>query len=254
MAEKIIVLTGTSSGIGKELAGLLAAQGHQLVLAARREPELKALAKAVGGLAVVTDVTRREDVERLRDTALETHGRVEVWINNAGQGISRPVMDLSDEDLDSMMAVNVKSALYGMQAIIPHFMVRNSGHLINVSSFLARVPMASFRSAYSASKAALNSLTANLRMDLAESHPGVKVSLVMPGAVRTPFAQNAVGGDGQPLPASVPAQSVQEVAAAIAELVERPRAELLTNPAHAAAQLRYFQDVAAFEAAMRERA
>jgi short-subunit dehydrogenase len=115
-------------------------------------------------------------------------------VNNAGRGITRPVLELTDDDVDDMIAVNVKSALYGMQAAVPHFVERGSGHLINVSSFLGRVPIASVRSVYSAAKAALNSLTANLRMDLRARAPGVHVSLVMPGLVATDFARNAEGG------------------------------------------------------------
>src|SRR5258707_3253795 len=98
-----------------------------------------------------------------------------------------------------MMAVNVKSALYGMQVITPHFMERGRGHIINISSFLGRVPVASVRSAYSAAKAALNTLTANLRVDLQRSHPGIHVSLVMPGLVTTDFASHATGSTG-PIP------------------------------------------------------
>src|ERR687893_439014 len=73
----------------------------------------------------------RAEVERLRDEALRAFGRVDVWINNAGRGISRPVLELTDQDVDEMMSVNVKSALYGMQAIVPHFQERGEGHLIN---------------------------------------------------------------------------------------------------------------------------
>ena len=115
---------------------------------------------------MVTDVTKRKDVERLRDAALKKFGHVDVWVNNAGRGIGKNVMELTDEDLDEMIRVNVKSVLYGMQAIVPHFQQRGKGHLINVSSFLGRVPLAAFRSAYNAAKHAVNALTANLRMDL----------------------------------------------------------------------------------------
>ena len=175
----------------------------------------------------------------------------QVEVNNAGQGLTRSVLDLTDEDVDLMMSVNVKSALYGMQAIAPAMMERGSGHIINISSFLARVPLAAYRSAYSAAKAALNSLTANLRMDLALSHPKITVSVVMPGLVSTAFSQNAVGGPPQRLTDGVPSQTPQEVAAAIAELIEKPRAELITNPALAAVGQRYVLDVEAFEAKMR---
>src|SRR3954471_14737515 len=122
--SKVIVITGASSGIGAELARQLAAQGHRPVLAARRSEELEAVAEQCGPetLAVVTDVRRRGDVEHLRDRALDKLGQIDVWINNAGRGISRRVMDLTDEDVDEIMAVNLKSALYGMQTIVPYFM------------------------------------------------------------------------------------------------------------------------------------
>ena len=90
-----------------------------------------------------------------------------------------------------MLTVNVKSALYGMQAIAPHFIARGRGQIVNVSSMLSRVPFATFRSAYNAAKAALNALTANARVDLAREHPGIQVTLVMPGLVRTDFQRNA---------------------------------------------------------------
>jgi short-subunit dehydrogenase len=256
MTPKTIVITGASSGIGAELARQLAAQGHRLVLAARREAELNAVAADCKGLAVVTDVTQRSQVEALREAALKAHGGVDVWINNAGQGMTRNVLDLSDADIDLMMSLNLKSALYGMQAIAPHFMSKNSGHIINVSSFLARVPLASFRAAYSASKAALNSITANLRMDLALSHPGITVSVLMPGLVSTEFGKNAVGGRPNLPPGAgpvTPSQTPQEVAAAIVELIGHPRAEMITNPALVPVGIKYVNDVQAFEEGMRSR-
>ena len=193
-------------------------------------------------------MTRRADVERLRDAAIAKFGRVDVWINNAGRGITRSVIDLTDADLDEMMAVNVKSALYGMQSIVPHFIERGSGHLINVSSMLSRVPFAAYRSAYNAAKAALNALTANLRVDLSARYPGIHVSLVIPGLVTTEFARNAVGGS-PPLPpaAAREAQTPEQVAERIAALIEHPVAEIYTNPEHHDRALRYFQDVGAFE-------
>ena len=251
-ASKVIVITGASSGIGAELARQLAAEGHRLALAARREEELKAVAAQCGpeALAVVTDVRRRGDVEHLRDRTLDKLGHVDVWINNAGRGIGKRVLDLTDEDVDEMIAVNLKSALYGMQAIVPHFMERDAGHLVNVSSFLGRVPLATVRSVYSASKAALNSLTANLRMDLKQEFPNIHVSLVMPGIVATDFASNALGGTpaAPPPPGALKPQSAEEVAAAIAALIANPVPEIYTNPALAGIARRYYEDVGAFEA------
>jgi NADP-dependent 3-hydroxy acid dehydrogenase YdfG len=249
--KRTIVITGASSGIGASLARVLA--GQNLVLAARRRNELEAVAREVGSaLPVVTDVTRREEVVHLRDEALRAFGSVDVWINNAGRGITRPVLELTDADFDEMMAVNVKSALYGMQAIAPHFIERKRGHLINISSFLGRVPIATHRSAYNAAKAALNALTANARVDLHSKYPDIHVSLVMPGLVSTEFGSHAVGSTGGAPPPWVPAgttqpQTAEEVASAIAGVIEHPVAEIYTNPASAPMARRYFEDVAAFE-------
>jgi short-subunit dehydrogenase len=248
--SKVIVITGASGGIGAALAVQLGQQGHRLVLGARRDKELNEVARRTGAdtRTVPTDVTVRAEVDRLRDRALGAFGQVDVWVNNAGRGITRNVLDLTDDEFDQIMAVNVKSALYGMQAIAPHFMTRGSGHLINISSVLSRVPFVSFRSAYNAAKAALNALTSNLRVDLAQSHPGIHVSLVMPGVVTTDFQRNALGGTPQmQLGAAAAAQTADEAAAAIFRLIENPVAEIYTNPSQAAMVLRYFEDVAAFE-------
>jgi NAD(P)-dependent dehydrogenase (short-subunit alcohol dehydrogenase family) len=247
---KHIVITGASGGIGATLAVQLGAAGHRVALAARREAELHDVARRAGAGAIVvpTDVTRRGDVERLRDRAIEAFGHVDVWVNNAGRGITKPVLELTDEELDLMMTVNVKSALYGMQAIAPHFIARGGGQIVNVSSVLSRVPFATFRSAYNAAKAALNALTANARVDLARAHPGIQVTLVMPGLVRTDFQRNALGGS-PPIPAVTESQSVDDAVAAIVEAIEHPVEEIYTNPRQASVVQSYFQDVGAFERA-----
>ena len=246
---KVIVITGASSGIGAALARQLAARGDYLMLAARRAKELGTLARSCGRdtYAFTTDVTRRQDVNRLRDEALRTFDHVDVWVNNAGRGITRKVLDLTDEDVDEMVTVNVKSALYGMQAIVPHFQERGQGHLINISSMLGRVPFATFRSVYSASKSALNSLTANLRMDLRAEFPNIHISLVLPGMVATDFAANALHGPAG-IGAVSTAQTAEEVAAVIINLIDQPRAEVYTNPDILVEQVkRYYSDISAFE-------
>jgi NADP-dependent 3-hydroxy acid dehydrogenase YdfG len=254
-ARPVVVITGASSGIGAALAHRLGQKQLQLVLAARRPEALRAVALDAGGdcRTVVVDVTRRADVERLREEALSAYGRVDVWVNNAGRGINASVLELTDEQFDEMMAVNVKSALYGMQAIVPHFKERGDGHLINVSSFLSRVPIATYRSAYNAAKAALNALTANLRMDLRREYPGIHVSLVMPGMVTTEFAHNALGGTPAVTWASRSGgggpqiQTADDVAAVMESLIAAPRDELYTQAGQPETVLRYFKDVGAFE-------
>ena len=229
MKDKVIIITGASSGIGEQLAEVVCSRGARgIVVAARREGELSALANRLGGaaLAVATDVTRRDEVERLRDRALERFGQIDV-----------------------LMAINVKSVLYGIQAVMPHFRERQRGHLITVSSMLGRISMAPVRSAYSAAKAAVNSLMTSLRLELRAEFPQIHVSTVMPGVVATPFGANALHGgpDSRTLPN---AQPVAEVAQAIADLIEHPRAELYTRPELAKLAAHYFSadDVATIEA------
>src|SRR6185436_7703551 len=166
--DKVIVITGASSGIGAKLAEVAVARGARVALAARREPELAAIAGRLGAaaIAVPADVTRRADNERLRDRALEQFGRIDAWVANAGRGISRQVSQLTDDDLDQMITTNVRSVLYGVQAVLPHFRARGAGHLIAISSMLGRIPFVSIRSAYSAAKAAVTSLMTSLRLEL----------------------------------------------------------------------------------------
>jgi NADP-dependent 3-hydroxy acid dehydrogenase YdfG len=241
MPDRIVVITGASSGIGAALAEHLGGAGFGVVLAARRRGELEAVAARCGesAIAVVADVTRRDEVQRVLDRALERFGHVDVWVNNAGRGITRQVSQLTDADFDEMMLVNAKSVLYGMQVVLPHFKERRRGHIINVSSMLGRVPQAPFRSAYSAAKHAMNSLTANLRMELSAEFPEIQVSLVSPGVVATEFGIHALGGgvDSRILPM---AQPVEEVAEVIADVIERPCADVYTRPEYQKMVVDYF--------------
>lgn len=247
--DKVIVITGASGGIGAELARVAGARGAKLVLAARRQAELEVVANRSGrdSLAVVTDVTSRAQVERLRDAALKRFGHIDVWVNNAGRGITRSVAELTDEDLESMWHANVHSALYGMQAVLPHFQARNTGQILNISSTLGRLPVVPHRSAYSAAKNALNALSACLRLELRQTHPGISVTVVMPGVVATEFGSNALGGgpDSRALPG---AQPVEEAVEVILDAIAHPRPEVFTKASTHAEVERYYHDVAAFEA------
>jgi short-subunit dehydrogenase len=253
MSERVVVITGASSGIGEALAKQLAARGDALVLAARDAGKLNAVADASGPRvkAITTDVTSRADVERLRDEAVAAFGHVDVWVNNVGRGINRKVLDLSDADLDEMVLVNTKSALYGMQAIVPYFMTRRAGHVINVSTVLSRVSAATFRSAYSAAKAALNVLTANLRVDLQNEYPDIHVSLVLPGGVPTAFQKSSLGGTPEHNPPlkGARAQTADDVAAVIVNVIDSPRAETYSSAVLHDLARQYHEDADAFERA-----
>jgi NAD(P)-dependent dehydrogenase (short-subunit alcohol dehydrogenase family) len=253
MKTKTAVVTGASSGIGAAIARKLGSEGWNLVLAARRQKELASVASESGGkaLVVVTDVTRRGDLERLFDEALKTFGQIDVWVNNAGRGIGKKVLEVTEGEFDEILAVNLKSVFYGIQVVAPYFQRRGEGHLINISSFLGRVPFVTFRSVYNAAKAAVNILTANLRMDLKHSAPAVHVSLVMPGTVKTDFSKNALGGT-PPMPfgggrSPLVPQTPEEVAALVWGLIKNPKAELYTNPACPELAAKYCRDVGAFE-------
>lgn len=252
MAAKTAVITGASSGIGAAIARKLGAGGWNVVLAARREKELEAVAADSGerALAVVMDVTRKADMEKLLEDAVEAFGRVDVWINNAGRGIGKKILDVTEDEFDEILAVNLKSVFYGMQVAVPHFQKRGEGHLINVSSFLGRVPFVTSRSVYNAAKAAVNILTTNLRMDLRRTDPGIHVSLVMPGTVKTDFAKNALGGTpSMPISGRSPMvpQTPEEVADLVWDLIQNPKPELYTNPASPGLAARYYRDVGVFE-------
>jgi short-subunit dehydrogenase len=236
-----IVITGASSGIGAALAEIVHARGASPVLVARRQDRLMTVATRAGNaLTCVADMTDRTAVQRVVRDVLAARGQIDVWVNNVGQGITRKPSELTDEDVEQMMRVNVMSALYGMQEVLPHFKARGRGHIVNVSSMLGRIPAATFRSAYCGAKHFLNALTATFRNEIHATHPDIHISLVSPGIVRTEFGVNARHGgpDSRQLPAS---QSAEEVAAVIADVIESRRADVYTR-AGAAAQIASYVD------------
>jgi len=250
MKDQVIVITGASAGIGAALAEEVFKRGAKPVLVARRADKLKEVSARCGDAPVITaDVTRRDEVQRVVKTVLEKSGHIDVWVNNAGRGISRKPTELTDQDLDDMMQVNVKSAFYGMQEVLPHLKERGTGHIINVSSVLGRVPFAMVRAAYSASKHYLNALTANFRMEVKLTHPGITISVFSPGAVATEFGVNALHGgiDNRKIPN---AQSAEEVAKVMAELIEHPTADVYSRPEYQKLVLGYLgaEDLGAAEA------
>ena len=252
--DKVVVITGASAGIGAELARQLAATGAKVVLAARRKTELDTVVAEIGtdAFAVLTDVTKRSDVEHLCRAALDHFGRIDVWVNNAGRGISRSVAELTDDDMDAMWRDNMKSVLYGIQAVLPHFKSRNQGQMVNLSSGLSRVPLAPARAAYGAVKSAVNMLSASLRVELRPTHPGIDVTVVLPGVVATDFGRNALGGgvDNRNIPG---AQPLEEAVKAIVDVIENPKSEAFTSPFIAEIVARYQRDPDAFEAEVASR-
>lgn len=241
--ESVIVITGASAGIGAATARLLGARGHAVVLSARREPELLAVAAESGpaALAVAADVTRREDVRRIVEAALARFGRIDVWINNAGRGITRMPSQLTDDDVDAMMRVNVLSALYGVQEVLPHFRARGEGHVITVSSMLGRLAYAPHRSAYAGAKHFLNALTESFRRELAREHPGIAFTTVSPGLVYTGFGASTLhpGPESRSFPGGQEPEAVAEV---IARAVAERGAHYYTRPESRQAVLDFYRN------------
>ncbi len=241
MTAKVVVITGASSGIGAALAELVAKRRDAVVLVARRQAALEDVARRCGGqaLAIPADMTVRTEVKRAVAGALERFGRIDVWVNNAGQGITRLPTELSGEDLDEMIRLNVKTALYGMQEVLPHFVERRKGHVINISSMLGRIPARAFRAAYNGAKHFLNALTENFRTEVQERHPEIQFSLVSPGVVRTNFGANALygGPDSRQLPDS---QSAEDVARVIVQVIDSRRPDVYTRPGSRDRVLSYF--------------
>ncbi len=241
MEDTTVVITGASGGIGAALALELARRGgYRLALVARRDSALQDIVRRCEGaaFAAVADVTDRSSVRRVAADVVAGEGKIDVWVNNVGRGINRMPSLTSDEDIDLMMLVNVKTALYGMQETLPHFKARGHGHLVNVSSLLGRTPFATFRSAYCGAKHFLNALTDTFRREVQATHPGIRVSLVSPGIVGTDFGTNAAHGgpDSRTLPG---AQDVDEVASIIADLIASPRDDVYTRAGSRQAVLDY---------------
>ena len=244
MKDKVVVITGASGGIGAAVAEKLGALGASVVLVARREPALREVASRCGERAhpIVADMTRREEARRVVEESIAKFGRIDVWINNVGQGISRPPSQLTDNDVDEIMRFNVKSALYGMQEVLPHFQALNAGHVINISSMLGRIPFAVIRSAYNGAKHFLNALTVNFRTEVQQTHPGIQFSLVSPGVVRTDFGLNARHGgpDSRQLPDS---QSAEEAAEVIVGVIASRRPDVYTRPGARDRVVSYFSSL-----------
>ena len=242
--DRAVVITGASSGIGAAIAEHLGARGATVTLVARRAAVLKEVAARCGPNAhyVPADMSIRSDVKKAVVRAIADMGHIDVWINNVGLGISRMPTQLTDGDIDSMIKFNVKTALYGMQEILPHFKERGRGQIINISSMLGRIPRAPNRAAYTAAKHYLNALTANFRDEIRTTHPEIVVSLVSPGVVYTEFGKNALhgGADSRALPDG---QEPDEIARVIAQVIETRATDAYTRAGSHDRVVEYFDSI-----------
>ena len=189
--EKVIAITGASSGIGEAIGRRLAADGARVVLGARRQDRLEAICadiREAGGEAhfYPLDVTRRDSVDAFVKFAHETCGRLDVMVNNAGIMPLSPLSDLKIDEWERMVDVNIKGVLYGIGAALPLFMAQGAGHMINIASIAGMVV---FRASavYSGTKFAVRAISEGLRM---ENIPGVRSTVICPGIVTTELADS----------------------------------------------------------------
>ncbi len=189
--NKVVAITGAGRGIGRATALLLASRGAKVVLGARRETEIAAVAgeiEAGGGQAAYkpTDVTKRADLQALVDLACNRFGRLDVLVSNAGIGPISRFDALRVDDWDAMIDVNIKGVLYGIAAALPVFGRQKSGHIVNVLS-TAGLKILPTMGVYAATKNAIRTATEALRQ---EAGPHLRVTEVSPGFVDTDFADS----------------------------------------------------------------
>ena len=193
--DKVVVITGASSGLGAATARRLARDGAHVVLGARRLERLQALAGelSLGQDAVVqTDVTEREQVQRLVDRAVQIHGRIDVMLNNAGLMPFSPLERLKVEEWDRTIDVNVKGVLYGIAAALPHMKARKSGHIISVSSVAGhKVNPAGV--VYAATKHAVRVISEGLRQEVKPYN--IRSTIISPGMVDTELVDSITEPD-----------------------------------------------------------
>jgi NADP-dependent 3-hydroxy acid dehydrogenase YdfG len=194
ITNKVVVITGASSGIGEGTAKLLAEQGAKVVLGARRLNRINTVVQeisATGAKAIgfACDVTKRAEVEALIQKAVDSFGRVDVIVNNAGIMPIAPIDALKVDEWDRQIDVNIKGLLYGVAAALPHMQKQKTGHIINMASVFGIKMFAPGGTVYCATKAAVRALTEGLRMELHSQN--IRCTMISPGAIATELSESS---------------------------------------------------------------
>ncbi|APC48834.1 oxidoreductase [Virgibacillus halodenitrificans] len=208
---KTAIITGASSGIGKGIAKHLSDVGVNVVLAARNKEKLAGVAEEINqsmqgkALAVETDVSNKEDMDVLIKQARNTFGKVDIFVNNAGQMLHSRVQDGHVDEWEKMIDVNIKGVLYGIHGVLPEMIERKSGHIINIASVSGH-EVTKVSTVYSATKFAVRAISMGLEKELART--GVRVTNISPGKVDTDLASASQSSDRKPLHTDDIAKSV----------------------------------------------
>ena len=231
--NKVVVITGASAGIGRECAFAFRRAGAHVVIAARRTDRLEEIRSAIqsdGGkcLAVSTDVADPAQIQRLLDATLEHFGRVDVWINNAGFGQVSRFEDITPEEMARLWLVNYMGAFHGCRTALQQMRRQESGHIMNVSSMVARFPLP-LNSGYTAAKCALTGLSEALDMEMEGT--GIRVTAVLPGVTESEFTDAMVTKIPSPnAPRRIPITPARRVAERMVACALRPRSHLYFVP------------------------
>jgi NADP-dependent 3-hydroxy acid dehydrogenase YdfG len=231
LADQVILITGASSGIGAACARAAAKAGARLILAARRTDRIEQLAAELpDAIAVTTDVTDPTQVTALVEAGLDRYGRIDVLVNNAGQGLHVPVEEVDAHDFRAILELNVVAPLLVMQAVIPTMRAQARGAIINISSGTTKRVLPGV-GAYAASKSALNTLSAVARKELAGA--GIVVSTMYPFVTRTEFHQTLRAGRPVQGPGNNPTpHTPDQVADVILDLIRSGDEEASLVPDH----------------------
>ena len=198
LKDKIAVITGAGSGIGEAIAKALSNNGVSVALAGRNEDKLQAVAQQlnVDTKVIPTDVTKKDSVDQMLQVVKGHFGKVDIVVNSAGRSLSSKITDYDVEQWDTMIDVNVKGTLYVLQAALPYLLNQSSGHIINIAS-ISGFEVTKSNAVYSATKAAIHTITQALEKELART--GVKVTSISPGMVESPMTEHMDFGDRKKL-------------------------------------------------------
>jgi short-subunit dehydrogenase len=228
LADKVVVVTGASSGFGRGIAEALVRQQAKVVVASRNTPAREELARQVGAdkvLVVTTDVGSGADMQRLVDAAIQRFGHIDVWINNAGVGALGRFEEIPIEDQLRLVNVNLEGVILGSHHALNHFKQRGQGTLINIGSVEGRVPLP-YQATYVATKHAVVGLGAALNQELRLARQkNIHVVTVNPFATDTPFFLHSANYTGR-APRSVLLDPPEKVIDAVLGAIARPRPEI----------------------------
>lgn len=232
LKEKVVLITGASSGFGEDAARLFAKEGCKVVLAARRLDRLQLLAAEIqnaGGeaLAIPVDVTERAEIEVMVQTALDLYGRIDILFNNAGFGSVNWLEKFSPErNIDTLIRVNLIGTILVTRAVLPQMLKRREGHIINMAS-VAGLIAAPTITTYSASKYGVRAFTDALRREV--SPLGIKVSGIYPGPATTEFGQKLERTRSRETIKRIkyPHLTSEDVASRVVDVAKRPRRTLV---------------------------